>query len=97
MATTRRGTLGKFLGSWSSGLGFLEIDGHPIPCENALTVRALDACFGDVIQLGHAVSSEGFEGREVVYSVDDLGLLLGFTPIEEWAGPEIVLEGQEEG
>lgn len=96
MPTTRRGALGKFVGSWSSGIGFLEIDGHPIPCENGPTVRALDACFGDVIRSGHTVSSESFAGREVVYSVDDIGLLLAFTPIEDYSGPEIVPGGEEE-
>lgn len=96
MATTRVGTLERFVGSWSSGLGYLVIDGTPIPCENPATVRALDGCFGDVIQPGHTLLSESFEGREVVYSVDDLGLLLGFTPIEDWDGPEIPPEGSED-
>jgi benzoyl-CoA reductase/2-hydroxyglutaryl-CoA dehydratase subunit BcrC/BadD/HgdB len=96
MPTTRRGTLGRFVGSRSSGLGFLIIDGTPIPCENGPTVRALDDCFNNVVQPGHTVSSKSFEGREVMYSVDDLGLLLGFTPIEDWAGPEIPSEGLED-
>lgn len=96
MPITRRGILGNFVGSWSSGFGFLEIDGRPIPCENAPTVRALDACFGEVIQPGHIVSSESFEGREIVYSVDELGVLLAFTPIEDWAGPDIPPAGLED-
>lgn len=96
MPITRRGTLGRFIGSYSSGLRFLEIDGCPIPCESAPTVRALDDCFGEVIQPGHTVSSDSFKGREIVYSVDGLGLLLAFTPVEDWTGPEIPPDGLED-
>lgn len=96
MPTTYRGTLGKFVGSWSSGIGFLEIDGHPIPCENGPTVRALETCFGDAIQPEHTVSSKSFEGRQIVYSVDDIGLLSAFTPVEGWLRPDIVSDRREE-
>jgi benzoyl-CoA reductase/2-hydroxyglutaryl-CoA dehydratase subunit BcrC/BadD/HgdB len=83
MPSTYRGKLEHFSGSWQSGLGFLIIDGIPIPCENAATVRALESCFGGVIQAGNTVSSDSFKGCEVVYSVDEFGLLLRFTPIED--------------
>jgi hypothetical protein len=95
MPVTKKGTLGGFRGSWMSGLGYLIIDDTPVPCDNAPTVRALDGCFGDVIKPGHTVDGDApsFVGREVVYSVDDMGVLLGFTPVEEWEGPEIPDEG----
>jgi hypothetical protein len=96
MASIHKGILGQFMGSWLSGLGFLEIDGRPVPCENGPTVRALDACFGNVIRPGHTISNKSFDGREVVYSVDDLGLLLAFTPVEDWTGPDIPPDGLEE-
>lgn len=89
MPSTYRGKLEAFSGFWGSGIGFLVIDGVPIPCENGATVRALEACFGNVVMSDHRASSENFKGREVVFLVDDFGLLLGFTPIEEWQGPEI--------
>ena len=47
-----RGTIDGFSGSWDSGLGYLVIDGQPVPCDNAATVRALEACFGGVITPG---------------------------------------------
>jgi hypothetical protein len=93
MPNTYRGKLEGFYGSWGSGIGFLIIDGTPISCENGATVRALEACYGDVIVCGHRISDRSFKGREVVYAVDDLGLLLGFTPIEVWEEPEIPAGG----
>jgi len=45
-----------------------------------------------VIVSGHRISDRSFSGREVVYTVDDLGLLVGFTPIEAWEGAEIPAE-----
>ncbi len=98
MPSTYRGTLGKFHGSYSSGIAFIEINGSPVPCENAPTVRALEHCFGNVIQPDHTASSRSFEGREVVYSLDDFGLLLSFTPADQGDGPEIPENGlHEEG
>ncbi len=49
----RHGIIDAFVGNWGSGLGYLVIDGQPVPCDNAATVRALDACFGGVIAPGH--------------------------------------------
>ncbi len=94
MITTKRGTIEGFHGSWGSGLGYLVIDGQPVLCENGATVRALQGAFGNVIDPGHTASVKG--RHEVVYSIDGMGLLLGFTPIEEWTGPEIPEEGIEE-
>lgn len=92
-----KGTIEGFGGSWGSGIGYLVIDGKPIPCENAQTVRSLDACFGNVISAGHSVNNDAIKGKEVVYSVDSFGMLLGFTPVEDWTGPEIPAEGIEDG
>jgi hypothetical protein len=64
-----RGTIEGFSGSWGSGLGFLIIDGQPVPCDNAATVRALDACFGGVIAPGHLVDQESVVSQEICYSV----------------------------
>jgi hypothetical protein len=93
MPTTYKGTLNAFHGSWMSGLATLVIDGQPVMCENGATVRALHNCFGDVIAAGHTVDSSAFAGKEIVYSVDDMGVLIGFTPTDEWTGPEIPEEG----
>lgn len=96
MPTTYRGTIDGFEGSWQSGLGYLVINGMPVMCENAPTVRALEGAFGDVIGEGHTVNTKALAGKEIIYSVDDLGLLMGLTPVDEWEGPEIPAEGIED-
>jgi hypothetical protein len=78
-----RGTIDGFSGSWGSGLGFLIIDGHPVPCENAATVRALEACFGGVIAPGHLVDREAIVGQEIWYSVSPWGVLEAFSPVDD--------------
>ena len=78
-----RGTIDGFSGSWSSGLGYLVIDGQPVPCDNAATVRALDACFGGVITPGNTVSQESIVGREIRYSVSPWGVLETFSQVDD--------------
>ena len=79
-----RGTITGFQGTWGSGLGCLLVDYVRVLCENAPTVRALEGAFGDVIAPGHTVNQEAIIGREIYYSMDDLGLVLGgFTPVDE--------------
>jgi len=86
----RKGKLIQFHGSWGSGLGTLEIGDSEtgahelIPCDNGATVRALEAAFGDVITPAHTANGDGYKGREVYWSYDELGLVLeGFTPVED--------------
>jgi len=82
------------MGSWGSGIGHLVIDGRMVMCENGATVRALQGAFGNVIDKNHTASIK--EPHEVAYTVDDMGLLAAFTPIEDWTGPDIPEEGIEE-
>ena len=86
----RKGKLIQFHGSWGSGLGTLEIEDSEtsvpehVHCDNGATVRALEAAFDDVITEGHTANGGGYKGREVYWSLDELGLVLeGFTPIED--------------
>ena len=86
----RKGRLIQFRGSWGSGLGTLEIEDsetgerEQVPCDNGATVRALEAAFGNVITDGHTANGGGYKGREVYWSLDELGLVLeGFTPVED--------------
>ena len=91
-----RGVIEAFQGSWGSGLGFLVISGVPVPCENGSTVRALEACFGNVIGDAHSVDNEngGHVGQEIFYSMDDFGMVLAaFTPVDE--APEALIEAWE--
>lgn len=94
--TYKRGKIDGFSGSWGSGLGYLIIDGQPVPCDNGPTVRGLEACFGNVIGKAHdVVSGPSWVGKEIVYSVDAFGLLEGFTPAEDWDGPDPDSEDNE--
>ena len=68
-----------------SGLGHLITSSGAVPCDNAPTVRALDACFGNVIGEAHTVNNKAIQGKDIVYSMDDMGLVLeAFTPTKEW-------------
>jgi len=84
-----RGTIAGFRGSWMSGLATLIVrreDGSldMVPCDNAPTVRALEACFGGVIAPGRTVNVDAIRGREIEYGMDDMGLVLGWIrPVEE--------------
>ncbi len=91
----QKGILKQFGGSWGSGMGFLsiEVDGNikQFPCDNGTTVRSLESAFGNVITDGHTANGEGYKNQEVYFSVDDIGVLEGFTPVEE-ASEELIEE-----
>jgi hypothetical protein len=84
---TETGAILDFRGSWGSGIASLHIksdaDGksRAVLCENGPTVRALDACFGNVIT-GHSVNVNALKGKRISFETDDLGLMVGFVPIE---------------
>jgi hypothetical protein len=84
------GKIVAFAGTWGSGLGYLVMEDENaaqivVPCDNAPTVRALDACFGDVIDDNHCVNNEAIEGKEIYWSYDEYGMTLaGFTPVDDW-------------
>jgi hypothetical protein len=86
-----KGKILGFEGSWGSGMGFLTLEDSEthrlmrIPCENSSTARALEAAFGNVIGRAHDVKSNGGHiGKEIYWSYDEMGLVLGgFTPVEE--------------
>jgi len=80
----RKGVIEGFRGTRGSGTGYLLISGTPVPCANPATVRALQACFGNVIAPGNTVDNVngGHVGQEVYYSTDEFGLLEGFTPVD---------------
>ncbi len=77
-----KGIILGFRGSWSSGIATLLIKDSKgkikeIPCENTATVRALDACYGNVISAGRTANQIPFIGKIIFYEYDDLSLLLG--------------------
>ena len=85
----RKGTIKDIVGSWSSGLGYLLIQDsetgeiEQVPCDNGPTVRTLEQCFGNVITAGHTAKGKGYRDREIFWSMDEMGLVLGgFTPVE---------------
>ena len=95
----QKGKLIQFSGSFGSGLGQLsiEVDGQVqmFHCDNGTTVRSLESAFGNVITDGHTADGEGYKGQEVYFSVDDMGLLESFTPVDE-ASPELIEKFEED-
>ena len=86
----RKGKIKNFVGSWSSGLGYLLIQDsangeiEQDPCDNGPTVRALEDCFGNVITPGHTARGKGYRDKEIYWNMDEMGLVLGgFTPVED--------------
>ncbi len=85
-----KGKIKDFSGSWGSGLGTLHIEDSEtgsiqgIPCENAQTVRCLEAAFGNTITDAHTANGSGYKNKVVYWAYDDMGLTLGwFIPIKE--------------
>lgn len=89
MEKIEKGKIVEFRGSWMSGLATLVLRDDAgslveVPCENAATVRAFDACFGDVIADGHSVNQDAIKDKEIYWSYDGFGLVLGgFTPVDD--------------
>jgi len=86
----RRGIIKQFRGSWGSGIGYLHIEDsetgiiESVPCENAPTVRALEAAFGNVITPGHSANGTSYKDKEIYWDYDELGLVLGgFSPVKK--------------
>ena len=72
-----RATIIGFRGSWGSGLAELIVVDEAericsVYCDNAPTVRALRAAFGDSIL-----------GRDIFFELDRFGVLESFSPAEE--------------
>jgi hypothetical protein len=89
-----RGTIQGLSGNPTSGLWFLNIDGHGIPIESGFGVRQLAAAFGATEGTGDLLDK--IVGQEIVWSFDELGMVLGgFTPYKYWEGPDIPEEGLE--
>ena len=85
---TNRGTITGLCGHPLMGLWHLVLtrDGVPdlVYIESGYGVRNLAMAFG--------ATEDGLRkviGQEIIYSVDDYGLLSGFTPVGQWEGPEI--------
>jgi len=96
--TVYRDKIAGFHGSWQSGLATLEFEsGRSVVCENAQTVRCMDAAFGGVITENHCVNQEAIRGKDIVWSYDELGLVLGgFSLAEDWCNALPEIGGQVE-
>lgn len=92
---TKQATITDIGGHPMSGLWTMSFDnGDTVFVESGTGVRALAACFDAHEGTGDLL--EKVIGQEIVYSVDAFNILYGFTPANEWEGPEIPEEGIEE-
>jgi hypothetical protein len=91
------GTIQALYGSWGSGLAHLEVQtehgSEVLMADNGPLVRALDAAFGGVIQPNHRASVSHIQGQPIAFSVDHMGIMVGFDPIEPAGG---VTQGNQE-
>jgi len=86
----RIGKIKDFQGNWMSGLAMLLIEDSEtgqverVHCESAPTVRALEGCFGGIMQDGHTADVERIANQEIYWSLDDMGLIFdSFTPVAD--------------
>ena len=82
-----RGKIVDLRGTWFSGLANIVLETETsivtIPCDNAATVRALEAIFGNVIQEGHTVDVEAIRGKEIYYGLGKHAkALIWIRPVE---------------
>jgi hypothetical protein len=71
-----------------SGLWFIKfVHSGPVPIESGYGVRQLARCFGAVEGSGDL--REKVVGQEIYFSTDEFGIFAGFTPTDEWTGPEL--------
>ena len=86
-----RGKIKKLEGTFGSGLAILyietDIGTQRVYCENAQTVRALDAMFDNVIGPGHTVNQEAIVGQEVICMVGADDMLESMKPIGQHVIP----------
>ena len=81
----KRGTIAGLEGHPMSGLWQIYFeDGEMAHIESGMGVRAL-ACAFDARE-GSGDLLEKIKGQEIMYSVDFMGVMEGFTPIDEWEG-----------
>ena len=82
----RHGTIIGFRGTWSSGIAHLIIknekgEREEIACDNAQTVRSLDAAFGNVIGCGRTMREESIKGQKIEFAMTAWNTMEGFNQL----------------
>ena len=81
----QRGVISDIQGHPMSGLWSLAFeDGSLVHIGSGMGVRALASAFGATEGSGDLEFK--IIGQEIVYSTDFMGVMEGFTPIDEWEG-----------
>ena len=79
---TKLGTILNISGHPMSGLWALQLDTGICHIQSGYGVRALAAAFGATEGTGDLLQK--IRGQQIAYSVDEFGVLEGFTPAEEF-------------
>ena len=80
---TQIGTISGISGHPMSGLWQLQFeDGNMVHIESGYGLRALASAFG--AREGSGDLLDKIIGQEIVYSLDFMGVMEDFTPIDEW-------------
>jgi len=91
---TKKGVIHGVDYRFPSGIALMHVGDDVVYVESGYGLRSLAACFG--AREGEGDLNEKIRGEEIVYSVDHMNVLCGFTPAGQWEGPEIPEEGIEE-
>ena len=90
MQEIKKGEILGFEGSWGSGIGYLLVRNlatgqiERCTCENAPTVRSLQAALGNAIGEGHTISQNaGFVGKIIYYGAGEWLGVGWFCPEDE--------------
>jgi len=83
----QKGTIVTLTGHPMSGLWTLVLDNAIVHIGSGYGVRNLAAAFGATEGEGDLM--EKITGQEIYYSVDFMGVMEGFTPVDE-ASPELI-------
>jgi hypothetical protein len=77
------GTMKNITGQRGSGIANLNFtDGSSVMIESGFGVRQLAACYGADMFEGDLIDK--IRGQQIVYTVDDFGILAGFSPYSEF-------------
>ncbi len=83
--------VGIIQGLFGLGLNKLVFQDGNFALINDSGIRALASDFGPVEGAGDLHAK--IRGQEIVYTIDEFGILVGFCPVSEWQGPEISKKG----
>ena len=92
---TRQGRIAGLHYRFPEGIATMVMDdGRMVFVESGMGLRGLARCFGATEGKGDLFDK--IKGQEILYTVDFMNVLVGFTPANELQGPAMPEEGRTE-